>query len=58
MNDPIVNEVRQIRNNHSKKFNYKISAIVEDYRSKHQSYINLLADIRNKSVNKEHAADS
>jgi hypothetical protein len=29
-NDPIVEEVRNVRNEHAKKFNYDLSAIVAD----------------------------
>ena len=29
-NDPIVEEVRQVRDEHAKKFNYDLRAIVED----------------------------
>lgn len=31
-NDPIVEEVRRVRQAHAKKFNYDIKAIVEDLR--------------------------
>ncbi|WP_328983735.1 hypothetical protein [Thiorhodovibrio winogradskyi] len=36
MNDPILEELRQIRDEHSRGFNYNLSAICEDYRS-HQT---------------------
>ncbi len=31
-NDPIVEEIRRIRDEHAAKFNYDIHAIFEDYR--------------------------
>ena len=36
MNDPIVEEVRKYRKEHSEKFDYNLDAIFEDIR-KHQS---------------------
>lgn len=38
MKDPIVEEVRQIRNDHSKRFNYDLDAICEDYKV-HQALV-------------------
>ena len=32
MNDPIVEEIRRIRKEHSRKFNYDLDAICEDYK--------------------------
>lgn len=34
MNDPIVNEIREIRHRHAEKFNFDLDAIVEDIISK------------------------
>ena len=34
MKDPIVEEVRRIRDDHSKQFNYDIDAICEDYKKR------------------------
>ncbi len=34
MKDPIVEEIRKIRDKHSKKFNYDLHAICEDFRKK------------------------
>ena len=42
MNDPIVAEVRQHRDNHAKQFNYNIDAICADYRRKHNQYVEQL----------------
>ena len=38
MKDPIIEEIRRIREEHSKQFNYDLDAICEDYK-KHQSKI-------------------
>ena len=38
MTDPIVDEVRKVRDAHSKKFDYDISRIVSDYQKKHSEY--------------------
>lgn len=35
MNDPIIEEIRRIRDEHSKLFNYDLDAICEEYK-KHQ----------------------
>jgi len=49
MNDPIVNEIRMFRDNHSKSFNYDLNAICNDYRKKHHLYIEKLAKLKNKA---------
>ncbi len=46
MNDPIVAEVRRIRDAHSKKFNYNLKAIAEDYKKKHDENMKLLKQIK------------
>ncbi len=33
MKDPIVEEIRQFRNEHAKRFNYDLDAICEDFKS-------------------------
>lgn len=38
MKDPIIEEIRRIRNEHSRKFNYNLDAICEDYKT-HQTQI-------------------
>jgi len=35
-NDPIVEEVRKIRNDHAKKFNYDLKAIAADLKKQQQ----------------------
>ena len=52
MNDPIVNEIRKYRDEHSKKFDYNLDAIVADYQVKHQDYVSMLAKINKKNANK------
>ena len=42
MNDPIVDEVRRYRDEHAKKFNYDLNAICDDFRKKHEQYVELL----------------
>jgi hypothetical protein len=52
MKDPIVEEVRQIRDDHSKRFNYDLDAICEDYMS-HQSFAGTrLVRLKPKAANK------
>ena len=46
MNDPIVEEVRRIRNEHAKSFNYDLDAICNDFKSKHKVYVERLANIK------------
>ena len=48
MNDPIVNEVRKYRDEHARKFNYDLDAIVADYQSKHKDYVAMLSDLKKK----------
>ena len=42
MDDPIVDEIRKYRDEHSKKFNYDLNAICNDFRSKHKKYVKQL----------------
>jgi len=56
MYDPIVAEVRKIRDAHSKKFNYDVRAIAEDYQKKHEANIQLLEKI-NKDFNNVNTLD-
>ena len=44
MNDPIVAEVRRLRDAHAKQFGYDIERICADYRQKHEHYVALLRD--------------
>ena len=57
MFDPIVDEVRQYRDEHARKFNYNINAICNDYKLKHSKYLNLLNEKRT-GANKKNAAYS
>ena len=56
MYDPIVEEVRKVRNAHSKKFNYNVRAIAEDFQKKHEANILLLKEIKN-NFNKINSLD-
>lgn len=42
MNDPIVKEVRENRDQHAKSFNYDIKEICKDMKNKHEDYVKLL----------------
>ncbi|RLA07354.1 MAG: hypothetical protein DRQ51_06265 [Gammaproteobacteria bacterium] len=53
MFDPIVQEIREIRNSHAKKFDYDLSKIVADYQKKHKSYVEKLASINKKTLSVE-----
>ena len=55
MLDPIVDEVRKYRDEHASKFKYNINAICDDYKLKHNKYLSLLNEIRNRSNNKNAA---
>lgn len=52
MNDPIVDEIRKYRDEHSKQFDYDLDAIVADYQTKHQDYVSMLAKINKQNANK------
>ncbi len=45
MNDPIVDEVRRFRDQHSKQFDYDIDLICKDYRQKHDQYVKRLREL-------------
>ena len=47
MYDPIVSEVRKIRDAHSKKFNYNVDAIFKDYDNRHDEIMNRLENVKN-----------
>jgi hypothetical protein len=60
MYDPIVSEVRKFRNAHSKKFNYNVNAIFEDYDNRHDEIISRLKNIKkdfNKVIPLNHFCD-
>ena len=50
MNDPIIDEIRKIRDNHAISFDYDLDAICSDYKAKHQKYVQMLAEIKKKKV--------
>ena len=43
MDNPMIKELRQIREEHAKKFNYDLHAICEDLRSRHTENVERLA---------------
>lgn len=49
MNDPIVKEIRDIRDRHSAKFDYDIENISLDYQKKHEEFIKKLERVKVKS---------
>ena len=46
INDPIVNEVRRVRDELAKKFNYDVDAIFSDLREKQRKYSNRIVNLR------------
>ena len=60
MKDPIVEEIRRIRNEHSKSFDYDLDAICEEYKSRQKKLGNRLVRLKPKliDVNKAGAADT
>jgi hypothetical protein len=44
--DPIVNEVRKVRDELAKKFNYDVDAIFSDLREKQKKYGNRIVNLR------------
>lgn len=46
INDPIVNEVRKIRDELAKKFNYDVDVIFSDLREKQKKYGNRIVNLR------------
>ncbi len=53
MYDPIVAEVRKIRNAHSKKFNYDVALIVEDYQKRSKSIRSKIKSNFNKVISQD-----
>ncbi|MFH1672291.1 MAG: hypothetical protein ABIF87_02520 [Pseudomonadota bacterium] len=45
INDPIVNEVRRIRDELAKEFNYDVDAIFADLREKQKKYSNRIVNL-------------
>lgn len=48
INDPIVNEVRRVRDELAKKFNYDVDAIFADLRKKQKKYGNRVVNLMKK----------
>jgi hypothetical protein len=53
MKDPIVQEIRMYRNQHSKEFNYDLDAICNDYKSKHGVYLKRLEQLKSQKNNQD-----
>ncbi|WP_165742144.1 hypothetical protein [Candidatus Thiosymbion oneisti] len=50
MKDPIVEEIRAIRNEHARKFNYDLNAICEDYKAHQMNCGHQLVRLKPKKV--------
>ena len=50
MKDPIVEEIRQFRDEHAKKFNYDLDAICEDFKSHQVQFGNRLVRLKTKKA--------
>ena len=46
INDPIVNEVRRVRDELAKKFNYDVDAIFSDLREKQRKFSDRIVNLR------------
>jgi len=55
MKDPIIEEVRRIRDEHSKLFDYDLDAICEDYKSHQNKIKNRLVRLKPKLIKANHA---
>ena len=58
MKDPIVDEIRQYRNEHSKKFGYDLDAICEEYKLHQQKIGSRLIRLKPKLINRPHRQSS
>ncbi len=56
--DPIVEEVRKVRDELSKKFNYDLKAIFDDLRKKQKQYENRVVDLSKAKKEEYSGADS
>ena len=50
MTDVILSEVRKHRDEHSKKFNYSLKAIVADYKKNHEKFVEKLRSMKENTV--------
>lgn len=55
MKNPIMEEVRRIRNDHSKLFDYDLDAICEDYKSRQKKLGNRLVRLPPRLTTRNHA---
>ena len=56
INDPIVNEVRRVRDELAKKFNYDVDAIFSDLREKQRKYSNRIVNLRRQQKGEQASA--
>jgi hypothetical protein len=56
INDPIVNEVRKIRDELAKKFNYDVDAIFSDLREKQKKYGSRIVNLREQRTGEQASA--
>jgi len=56
INDPIVNEVRRVRDELAKKFNYDVDAIFFDLREKQKKYRNRIVNLRRQQKSEQASA--
>ena len=57
MNNPILNEVRALRNEHAEQFNYDVIALSLDYDKRHDQIMQRFEKIKN-NFNKVSSLDS
>lgn len=58
INDPIVNEVRRVRDELARKFNYDVDAIFEDLREKQKKYTGRIVYPEKRSTYEQTASPS
>jgi uncharacterized coiled-coil DUF342 family protein len=56
INDHIVNEVRKIRDELAKKFNYDVDKIFSDLREKQKKYVNRIVNLRERRKGEQASA--
>jgi hypothetical protein len=52
MNNPIINEVRRVRDEHARKFNYDLAAICADIREHQKTCGHLIVTLKEKAGQK------
>ncbi len=56
MNDPIVDEIRRIRNDYAKRFGYDLNAMAADLRKKEETHRDQLVSFPPKPVRRSRTA--